>query len=29
VRIAETEGHRIEISTGSPELVQGEQPQEG
>jgi HSP20 family protein len=26
---AETEGHRIEISTGSPELVQGEQPQEG
>jgi HSP20 family protein len=25
---AETEGHRIEISTGSPELEQGEQPQE-
>jgi HSP20 family protein len=25
---AETEGHRIAISTGSPELEQGEQPQE-
>jgi HSP20 family protein len=26
---AESQGHRIEISTGSPELVRGEQPQEG
>ena len=26
---AETEGHRIEISTGAPELVEGEQSQEG
>jgi HSP20 family molecular chaperone IbpA len=26
---AEAEGHRIEISTGTPELVEGEQPQEG
>ena len=26
---AETEGHKVEISTGTPELVEGEQSQEG